>query len=137
MQNKNEEAARAIQAAVEGNATEFSKEVSYLVGNATLRTLNIKEEFVGKAIGGGATLQAGYSIGTTAWKTVEDLSRNDKLCTGLCLVATTCEGVALLASCSKIFPFRYRVYIGAKTTSLTVMRFRNLCRNANGQLGPC
>jgi hypothetical protein len=137
MADKNEEAARAIQAAVEGNATEFSKEMSYLVGNATLRTLNIKEEFVGKVIGGGATLQAGYSIGTTAWKTVEDLSRSDKLCTGLCLVATTCEGVALVASCCKVLPFRYRVYIGAKTTSLAVMRFRNLCRKANGQLGPC
>jgi 3'-phosphoadenosine 5'-phosphosulfate sulfotransferase len=37
MENKNEEAARAIQAAVEGNATEFSKEMSSLVGNATLR----------------------------------------------------------------------------------------------------
>jgi len=123
MVDKNENAARAIQAAVQGNAT--------------LLTLNIKQEFVGKVIGGGATLQAGYSIGTTAWKTVEDLSRNNKLCTGLCLMATTCEEVALVASCCKIFPFRYRVYIGAKTTSLAVMRFRNLCRKANGQLGPC
>jgi len=111
--------------------------MSKLVGNATLRTLNIKEELVGKVVGGGATLQAGYSIGTTAWKTVEDITRNDKLCTGLCLVATTCEGVALVASSCKVLPFRYRVYIGAKTTSLAVMRFRNLCRQANGQLGPC
>lgn len=64
---------------------------------------------------------------------MEDLGRGDKLCTGLCIVATACEGVAITASSCKFVPFRYRVYIGAKT----VMRFRNLCRNAQGQIGPC
>ena len=132
-----EETAKAIQAAVEGDATEFSKKISYLVGNATLRSLNIKEEIVEKVVGGGATLQGCYSIGSTAWKTVEDISRGDKVCAGLCILATTCEGLAITASSCKVFPFRYRIYIGAKGTSIAVMRFRNLCRNAQGQIGPC
>lgn len=74
-----EKTAKAIQAAVEGDTMEFSKKISYIVGNATLKSLNVKEEIVGKVIGGGATLQGCYSIGSTAWKTVEDISRGDKV----------------------------------------------------------
>jgi hypothetical protein len=68
---------------------------------------------------------------------MEDISRGDKLCSGLCIVATTCEGVAIVAGTCKFIPYRYRVYIGAKAISVGVMRFRNLCRNAQGKIGPC
>jgi len=45
------------------------------------------------------------------------------------------QRVAITASAHK--SFRYRIYIGAKATSLAVMRFRNLYRNAQGQIGLC
>jgi hypothetical protein len=132
-----EELARLIQEGVELDSTELSKKISYMIGNATLRSLNIKEEFAQNVIGCGGTLQGCYSMGTTVWKTVEDISRGDKLCTGLCIVSTACEGVAITASLCKFIPFRLRIYTVSKGTSLGLMRFRNLCRKANGQIGPC
>jgi hypothetical protein len=134
--------ARAIQSAVEGDGVEFAKKVSYIVGNATAKSIMMKDDLLGKVekvVEGGATLQSCSSIGKTAFSAVEDLSRNDKLCTGLCVIATTCEGVAIVATACKFIPdrYRYKVYIGAKGTSLAVMKFRNLCRNAQGHIGPC
>ena len=137
MNTENESVARAIQAAVEGNATEVSKEISYLVGNATLKSLNFKSDFLNPLISTGATWQGCYSIGTTAWKTAEDISRGDKVCAGLCIVATGCEGVALLAANTKLVPFRFKVYTITKGCSIGLMRFRNLCRNAKGEIRPC
>jgi hypothetical protein len=34
----------------------FLKQISFLVGNATLKSLNIKKEFVEKIVDGGVTL---------------------------------------------------------------------------------
>ena len=132
-----EELARLIQEAIELDSTEISKKIYYMIGNTALRTLSIKEEFAQNVIGCGGTLQGCYSMGTTVWKTVGDFSRGDKLCTGLCVVATGCEGVAIAASVCKFIPFRLRIYTVSKGTSLGLMRFRNLCRKANGQIGPC
>ena len=137
MKADSEELARLIQEAVESDSTELSKKLSYLIGNATLRTLNVKEELAQNIIGCGGTFQGCYSIGTTVWKTVEDFSRGDKLWTGLCIVATTCEGVAITASVCKFIRFRLNLYMVSKGTSISLMRFRNLCRKANGQIGPC
>ena len=131
------ETARAIHAAIEGDATEFSKKISYLVGNATLNTLNVKSDYIDRSISGAGALQACHSLGGTAWKTVEDFSRGDKLCTGLCAVSTVCEGVAITASTCKFIPGRYKIYLCAKGTSLALMRFRNFCRNAQGVVTPC
>jgi hypothetical protein len=83
MEPNPEEIARLIQEAVESNSTELSKRISYLIGNATLRTLNVKEELAQNIIGCGGTLQGCHSMGRTVWKTVEDFRRGDKLCTGL------------------------------------------------------
>jgi hypothetical protein len=82
------ETAKAIQAAVEIDVKEFSKKISYLVGNARLKILNVKKEIMEKVIGGSKTLQGCYSIGANAWKNVEDISRGYKVCAGLCIVAT-------------------------------------------------
>ena len=60
--NNSEDVAKAIQAAVEGDATKFSKKISYLVGNPNLKNLNTKEEIVEKLIGGGATLQGCFQL---------------------------------------------------------------------------
>jgi hypothetical protein len=126
-----EEIARAVQVAVQDEMTNFS----YKVGNATLKALQVKEtaENLGS---GAAAVQAGYSIGQTAFGAAEDISRGDKLCTGLCLVATGCEGIAFVSRVVKI-PHGMKIYVCAKGASAGLMRFRNLCRNAQGQIGPC
>lgn len=126
-----EEIARAVQKAVEGEMTHFS----YKVGNATLKALEVKEK-VEEIGNGGAAIQAGYSMGKTAWGAAEDINRNDKLCTGLCLVATACEGIAFTTRVIKV-PYGMKVYVCAKTASAGLMKFRNLCRNAKGEIMPC
>ena len=133
MSDKNEQIARTIQLAIEGNTTEFRKKISYLVGNTTLKSLNLKSN----TISGIASAEGARAIGTTTFKAVSDASRGDVVCTGLCLVATTCEGLAILAANVPAIPGRRRIYIISKSTSIGLMRFRNLCRNAKGQIGPC
>lgn len=137
MFNENEKAARAIQLAVEGNSTEFAKEISYLVGNATLRGMNLKSDLIQPIIAASASAEGARALGTTAFKAVSDASQGDKICTGLCIVASVCEGTALIAANVKILPYRGKIYIASKSGSIALMRFRNLCRNAKGQIGPC
>ena len=75
-------------------------------------------------------------MGKTAFGAVEDISRGDKVCTGLCLVATACEGVAFTTRVLKV-PYGMKVYICAKTASAGLMKFRNLCKNAKGEIVTC
>ncbi len=70
----------------------------------------------GVALIGGS--ESARAVGNIAFKTVKDISRGDKVCTGLCLVSATCETVALGCSTIKIIPFRGRIYIGAKIISI-------------------
>nr|WPV72500.1 hypothetical protein orf129 [Navicula sp.]WPV72572.1 hypothetical protein orf129 [Navicula sp.]WPV72657.1 hypothetical protein orf129 [Navicula sp.]WPV72730.1 hypothetical protein orf129 [Navicula sp.] len=128
---KKEEIARAVQLAVQDEMTNFS----YKVGNATLKALEVKE--TAETLGSGAAaIQAGYSMGQTAFGAAEDISRGDKLCTGLCLVATGCEGIAFVTRVVKV-PYGMKIYVCTKAASAGLMKFRNLCRNAQGQIGPC
>lgn len=126
-----EEIARAVQVAVQNEMTNFS----YKVGNATLKALEVKEttETIGNGV---AAIQSGWSAGATAFGAVEDASRGDKLCTGLCLLATCCEGAAFATRIVKV-PYGMKIYICAKAGSAGLMKFRNLCRNAQGQIAPC
>lgn len=125
------EIAKAVQVALEEEMRGFS----YKVGNATLKALEVKEsaEIVSNGI---LAIQSGYSAGKTAFGAAEDLARGDKLCTGLCVVATTCEGIAFVSRIVKI-PYGTKVYISCKSASACLMKFRNLCRNAQGELKPC
>lgn len=125
------EIARAVQLAVQDEMTNFS----YKVGNATLKALEVKET-VENLGNGAASIQSCYSAATTAFGAVEDAARGDKLCTGLCLVATLCEGVAMTSRIIKL-PYGMKVYICAKGVSTGLMRFRNLCKNAKGEIAPC
>lgn len=126
-----EEIARAVQVAVQDEMTNFS----YKVGNATLKALEVKET-VDNVGNGAAAIQAGWSAGKTMYGAAEDASRGDKLCTGLCLAATCCEGVAFMTRIVKV-PYGMKIYVCAKSASAGLMKFRNLCRNAQGQIGPC
>lgn len=130
---RNEQIANAIQAAIEGNTTEFGKDISYLIGNTTLKSLNMKSNI----ISGIASAEGARAMGTTTFKAFADASRGDVACTGLCIIATTCEGLAILAANVPAIPGRRRIYLISKGTSIGVMRFRNLCRNAKGQIRPC
>lgn len=130
MDNK-EEMARALQLAIQ----EDGQALSYKIGNITLKLLNIQET-IENTFNGAAAVETGYSAGKTVFGAVEDFSRGDKLCTGLCLVATACEGIAFTSRMTRL-PYSTKVYFCAKTVSLGVMRFRNLCRNAKGEIFLC
>ena len=58
MSVNNEEISHAIQLAIEGNTTQFGKEISYLVGNTTLKSLNPKSNI----ISGIASAEGAYAI---------------------------------------------------------------------------
>lgn len=133
MSDNNEKISRAIQLAVQGNTNEFGKEISYLIGNTTLKSLNLKSN----VISGIASAEGARSIGTTTFKAVLDAGRGDVVCSGLCILATSCEGLAILAANVPRIPARRNIYLIAKCTSIGVMRFRNLCRNAKDQIVPC
>lgn len=84
-------------------------------------------------------LEGMRSVGTTGFWIIQDFSQGDPLCTGLFTVATLCGAMAVRTTTPwlKKLPYRRRVYVACKGTSLCVMRFRNLCRNAQGKIGPC
>lgn len=73
--------------------------------------------------------ESAQALGRIAYKTSRDLSRNDKICSSLCLISCAAETVALACSVISIIPFRGRMYVGAKIISQSCMSFRNLCAN--------
>ena len=85
---------------------------------------------------GAVAIESGRAIGSTAYKAAEDIVRNDAICAGACLVATTCETIAGASALIK-YPGAMKVYFVAKTISVGCIRFRNLCRNAQGDITPC
>jgi hypothetical protein len=100
-----------------------------------LKVLELKEtaEEFGRGV---AAVEAGTSIGKTTFGIVSDVARGDKVCAGLCMIATTCETVALITRVAKV-PGGMKVYVGCKATSCAVMKFRNLCKNSKGEIFPC
>jgi hypothetical protein len=123
--------ARVTQKAVEKAGTE----ISYIVGNATEKTLEYSDK-IDQMSRGAVAIESGRALGSTAYKTAEDIARNDKICAGACLVASACEVVAGTSAMIK-YPGAMKVYFVAKTISVGCIRFRNLCRNAQGELKPC
>ena len=78
---------------IKGNTTEFKKEISYLISNTTLKSLNLKSNII-RVI---ASNKSDRTIGMTTFKAILDVSRGDVVCTGLCIIATIYEGLAMLA----------------------------------------
>lgn len=116
---------RIINAAVQA-----AQESAYVAGNNTDKVVKIADN-LGNIIERGTELVGGVegaqSFGKIAFKTTKDLARGDSVCTGLCLVAGTCEAVAVCCSTIKIIPFRGRIYVGAKILSKGCMSYRNAC----------
>ena len=129
--NKEKVFARAVQSAVEKVGTE----VSQVVANATEQTLNYGE-VIGKVTRGGLFVETGRSVGTTAFKALVDIARQDKVCAGACIVAAACELVAGVSSLTNYLGV-LKVYFVAKGISAGCMRFRELCKNAEGETISC
>ena len=122
---------RATQKIVERAGTE----ISYMVGNATEKSLEYADK-IDQMSRGAVAIESGRALGSTAYQAAEDIARNDKICAGACLVASVCEVVAGSSAMIK-YPGAMKVYFVAKTISVSCIRFRNLCRNAKGEISPC
>jgi hypothetical protein len=110
-------------------------EISYMVGNATSQAIDYSDK-IDQMSRGVVAIESGRAIGSTAYKAAEDIARNDKLCAGVCLVASACEVIAGSSAMIK-YPGAMKVYFYSKAISVGCIRFRNLCRNAKGEIGPC
>ena len=106
-----------------------------MVGNTTAKSLEYADKF-DQISRGAVTIESFRAIGSTAFKATEDLVRDDKICAGACLVATACKAVADVSAMVK-YPGALKVYIVAKGISVGCIRFRNLCKNAKGEISPC
>jgi len=80
---------RATQKIVERAGTE----ISYMVGNATEKSLEYADK-IDQMSRGAVAIESGRALGSTAYQAAEDIARNDKICAGACLVASVCEVVA-------------------------------------------
>lgn len=129
--SKSEELARMTQKIVEKAGTQ----ISYMVGNATETSLEYADK-IDQMARGAVAIESGRALGSTAYHAAEDIARNDKICAGACLVASVCEIVAGSSAMIK-YPGAMKVYFVAKTISVSCIRFRNLCRNAKGEISPC
>jgi hypothetical protein len=106
-----------------------------MVGNATEKSLEYADK-IDQMSRGAVAIESGRALGSTAYQAAEDIARNDKICAGACLVASVCEVVAGSSAMIK-YPGAMKVYFVAKTISVSCIRFRNLCRNAKGEISPC
>ena len=112
-------------------------DAAYVAGNNTDKIVDVAEKIgegvdkAGNIVNGGVALVGGVessgAIANIGFKTLKDISRGDKICTGLCLVSATCETIALGCSTVKIIPFRGRIYIVTKIVSKGCMTYRNAC----------
>lgn len=109
--------------------------MSYQIGNATDAAVS-QAEHINNLGRGALTIETGRAIGSIGYKAAEDYARNDKLCTGICLVATACEVIAGTSAFIG-YPGSRKVYVLTKAVSVGCVRFRDLCRNAKGDLTPC
>lgn len=85
MADNNKQITHAIRVAIKGNTTEFKKEIFYLIGNTTLRSLNLKSNL----ISGIVSIEGAHAMGSTTFKAFSNASRGDVVCAGLCIIATT------------------------------------------------
>lgn len=114
---------------------EAGTEISYVVGNATEQALQYGDK-IDLMSRGAVAMESGRALGSTAYHAVEDIARNDKVCAGACIVASACEVIAGSSALIK-YPGAMKVYFVAKGISIGCIRFRNLCRNATGEISPC
>lgn len=132
------EATRKTAGEIARDATiQAATEAAYKLGNQTNTVVETAEKIgetidkAGNLVHGGTALVGGSestaALGNIAFKTMKDVARGDKICTGLCLVSATCESVALGCSTIRVIPFRGRIYIGAKIISKGCMTYRNAC----------
>ena len=137
----------ATQIIVENASKEISKEISYALGNVTEQSLSVVNQMtsdridqVGRVIfdlsRGAASIESGKSVGATAFKAATDYAEGDKVCTGLCLLATGCELVAGTSALIR-YPGSVKVYFVAKTISAGCIKYRDLCKDARGRIVPC
>lgn len=109
---------------------EAAKESGYAAGNVTERVVDLAEK-AGSVVDGSIKLggggEAAGSLGRIAFKVGKDIARGDTICTGLCAISGTCEGIALACSTIPIIPYRGKIYIGAKIICRGCMAYRNLC----------
>ena len=128
---KEQSLAYATQKVIEKTGTE----ISYIVGNATEQAVQYGDK-IDQMSRGAVAIESGRALGSTAYQAAEDIARNDKICAGACLVASACEVVAGGSAVIK-YPGAMKVYFVAKTISVGCIRFRNLCKNAKGEVSPC
>lgn len=123
--------ARMTQKIIENAGTE----VSYAIGNATETSLEATTKInqMGRGL---VAIESGKAVGSTTFKAFQDAARNDKICTGACIVATVCEVVAGSSAMIK-YPGSMKVYFVAKSISVGCIRFRDLCKNAKEEIVPC
>ena len=123
-------AGEAVRDAIIRAGIKSAEESGYAAGNFTEKLVEIAEQ-IGTGVDRGTELgfgcEAAKSVGKIAYKGTKDLARGDTLCTGLCVVAGTCEAVAVCCATIKIIPFRGRIYVGAKVISRGCTSFRNAC----------
>lgn len=99
--------------------TKAVEKAAYFTGNKT-ENLN----FIIKST---TVLESSRAAGSTVFKASKDIIRGDKVCFGLCLVSTACEGIAIISSTCKFVPYRKTIWLSSKATSQCLMRYRNLC----------
>ena len=107
-----------------------AEESAYAAGNTTEKLVEVASNagtIIDRAAELGLGTESAGALGKVLFKATKDAARNDKLCTGLCLVSGTCESVALCCSQFKVIPFRGRIYVGAKIISKGCITFRNAC----------
>lgn len=129
--SKEQGLASITQKAIEKAGTE----ISYMVGNATEQAVQYSEK-IDQMSRGAVAIESGRALGSTAYKAAEDIARNDKVCAGACIVASACEVIAGSSAMIK-YPGAMKVYFVTKAISVSCIRFRNLCRNAKGEISPC
>ena len=129
--SKEQGLASITQKAIEKAGTE----ISYMVGNATEQAVQYSEK-IDQMSRGAVAIESGRALGSTAYIAAEDIARNDKVCAGSCIVASACEVIAGSSAMIK-YPGAMKVYFVTKAISVSCIRFRNLCRNAKGEISPC
>ena len=127
--------ARVTQQWVQKAGQDFSTEISYAVGNATDQAIKYGDK-IDQMSRGTVALESARALGSTAYQAAEDIVRNDKICAGACLVASACEVIAGTSAMIK-YPGALKVYFVSKSISIACIRFRNLCKNAKGEIRPC
>jgi hypothetical protein len=128
---KAEDISRLTQKIIERAGTELSD----IAGNATEKSLNYAV-FIEKGSRGTLALEAFGSGGKIAFKAVSDYAEGDKICTGACVLATTCEFVAISAVMLK-YPGAFKTYVYAKGVSRFLIKYRDACKDAKGKIIPC